>query len=338
MKLSVSNFAALLPPLHPRERMREAINWSRPEITVDVSEFPQLARAWLADKQGTVQRQTLIGYAEKLNYFFEFIHVSGLNECSRQDFEQFAIWLQGRPKQSDPSAPLGWNTRNDALRRLRSFLKWAFVEGYLSRNFSDWVPAASGSQPVRPSPPLDAVARMMAVEEGPAYPLRAKAIVALLFGVGLRRIEVHRLDVRDVRMPIAGQAHLEAVGKSGKRRLAAFDDAVAFHLARYLETRNFPSDGPLFVSKYGSRLSTQGVWRDYKSLAVAADVFEQLNGTHDGRRSFITFWRRYQNGAHTDDLLRRQVGHSSMDMTNQYSLQDIDEVGKSFVSPLSGVT
>lgn len=322
---------------HPRPKMKETINWSRPEIYFDVSEMPRLIEVWLAEKARTVETNTATGYREKISYFVEYIQRYDLGECSKTDIEDYALWLTQRPKQSDPSQPLGWNTRNDAHRRLRSFLRWAFREGYLSRNFADWVPPATGSRPIRAIPSLDAVSRMMSPDLTVPLPERCRAVVALLFGVGLRRVEIHRLNIPDIKVPLDGQAHLAIIGKAKKERLAAFDDVVSHHMNAYLEIRGYPTEGPLFVCRYGRRLSLQGVYNSYRYLAKAAGVFEQLGGTHDGRRMFITNWRRYQQGVHSDDLLRRQVGHSSVDMTSHYSLQDIDEVGRSFVSPLSAV-
>ncbi|MEM7133687.1 MAG: tyrosine-type recombinase/integrase [Chloroflexota bacterium] len=323
-------------PTSKRERMIESVRWDRPEQLIDVSEFSRLIDAWLDDKSRTVVEKTLLGYREKIMYFLEYLNAFELRECSRSDIEEFARWLSRRPSQHDPYRALGWNTRNDVHRRLRALFRWAFREGYLERSYADWVPAAYGAKPARAAPSLSVIEAMMdpKLHDKVVYPERSRAVVALLFGVGLRRIEVHRLNVDDIKMPLGGQPHLRIIGKAQVERLAAFDNVVGYHLERYLEKRGYPTSGPLFMSSHGTRLSLQGVYRAYRALAKQAGVFDELNGTHDGRRMFITHWRRYQQGVNSDDLLRRQVGHSSTDMTNHYSLQDVEAIGESFISPL----
>jgi len=142
---------------------------------------------------------------------------------------------------------------------------------------------------------------------------RDAAMLALLYGCGLRRAEAAALDTGDVR-----EDGLHVRGKGGRVRVVPVPPVYARLVQSYLDSLDTP--GPLLRSVdrdtgalRPSRLSVDGV---HKALAARVRATGIVRATpHDLRRSYIT------------DLLNRQVdvltvaglaGHARIDTTRKY--------------------
>lgn len=90
----------------------------------------------------------------------------------------------------------------------------------------------------------------------PWYTARDTALVWLLLESGLRRAELAAANVEDVDL----KAHTIAVvrGKNGKARIAVFGDDTAGALWRWTK-RLGRKDGPLFISRFDTRITLSGV-------------------------------------------------------------------------------
>jgi integrase len=171
-----------------------------------------------------------------------------------------------------------------------------------------------------------------------AHPARDKAIIAVMMGMGLRRLEVANLNVEDVVIEAdhSGYAHIHGkrtkANKTGERD-AAFDAATGRILVAYLDQSDVQS-GPLFRNPQGERLSTQGVYRATKSLIRAAGIESEVQACHDLRRAFATYSARHRRGTDNADRRRRQLGHSKFSQTAEYELLDVEDLRVDFISPL----
>jgi site-specific recombinase XerD len=115
---------------------------------------------------------------------------------------------------------------------------------------------------------------------------RDAAIIALLYGCGLRRAELVALDFGDY---IGGK--LRVIGKGNKERWAYLANGAARAMGDYLTVRG-DAPGPLFWAGRrgghlvpGDRLTTQAVFVILRSRAKAAGVAEL--SPHDMRRTFV---------------------------------------------------
>jgi site-specific recombinase XerD len=122
--------------------------------------------------------------------------------------------------------------------------------------------------------------------------VRDAAMLALLYGCGLRRAELVSLDLADYDPGSGdGQAALKVQGKRNKARLAPVVGGAADALADWLAVRG-TSAGPLFVrirkgdQIQDSRLSTQAVYH-ILSRRVQEAALAQGCSPHDMRRTFI---------------------------------------------------
>lgn len=172
-------------------------------------------------------------------------------------------------------------------------------------------PAGRGLEPGE----VSALFRAARADSLPSRGARDAALLACLFGAGLRAGEAVALDLGDVDLD-AEALHVRR-GKGRKMRVVPLAMNGAAALAAWIHIRG-DADGALLASidrrgNVGGRLSTRAVQRIVLRLAAAAGV--EPFSPHDARRSYI--------GAYLDagvDLatVQQLAGHSSPMTTARY--------------------
>lgn len=149
---------------------------------------------------------------------------------------------------------------------------------------------------------------------------RDAALLALVFGCGLRRAEVVTLDVSDYRPPAGDEETAELIvrGKGRKERRLYLGNGARDAVQDWLNVRG-AEPGPLLcpVRKDGQitlrRMTDQAVY-------LALDRRREQAGVapfspHDGRRSFISaLWDAGVDGA----TIQALAGHASVTTTAKY--------------------
>lgn len=149
---------------------------------------------------------------------------------------------------------------------------------------------------------------------------RDAALLALLYGSGLRRAEVVALDLEDYdRRAVGGSGALTVRGKGNKQRLAYLAAGAQAALDDWLELRG-DAPGPLFWPIHRSgrlgpprRLSAQAVLYLVRRRADSADV--SSFSPHDLRRSFIS--DLLDSGVDLSTV-QQLAGHSQVQTTARY--------------------
>ena len=223
-----------------------------------------------------------------------------------------------RSKLAERYAP---STANKMLSALRGVLKAAWRLGQIEANEyqkSVDISAVIGeSLPAGRSLALGELVSLLEVcgrDKGPLG-MRDSAIVALLYGCGLRRAELVTLDVADYD---AGGGTLKVRGKRNKQRLVPVVGGAQAALDDWLTTRG-KEEGPLFVSsRKGGRLQRERLTTHalYKMLLVRA---QQANvehfSPHDFRRTFVG--DLLDRGADIATV-QKLAGHSNVTTTARY--------------------
>jgi site-specific recombinase XerD len=234
---------------------------------------------------------------------------------------------------------LSWHSRNDVLRRLREMFHWATSRDYTERDYAEWIPKADGGPPKRRAVPITSLIKLLSAAGNSTHAARDRCMLAMMMGMGLRRIEVVNLNVEDVVIEADSSGYAHVTGKRTKanktgERDAAFDAATGKVIAAYLDASDATS-GPLFRNAQGHRLSAMGVYRSTKALIEEAGLEDEVQACHDLRRAFTTYAARHRKGTDAADRLRRQLGHASYSQTAEYALLDVEDLRVDFISPLA---
>lgn len=287
--------------------------------TLRAEQLDRLIAAYLADRRGKIQPTTVKGYRFKLKPFLTWWQSIGPSR-------QWLLSANDLPAYEQHLQTLGWgySSRHDAIKRLRQLFRWAQQTGRIPIDFSVYVPKARGSAPVRSPLTLDDLQALLHACWRMSFPLRNRAIVAVLAGTGLRREEAASLQIEGVQLLADGAGYLApTVTKNDKARLVAFDADTGAYLRQWLSLLDYEV-GPLFPSrKRGKALSPDGLYKVVLDAATLAGVNVE---THDLRRLFATTWTKVLPGAGYGKLLQIQLGHASYATTALYTLQQVDEV------------
>jgi integrase/recombinase XerD len=168
---------------------------------------------------------------------------------------------------------------------------------------------------------------------------RDVALLAVLYGAGLRRDEASKLDVADYR-----RGELRVRGKGNKERLAPIGNDAARAVERWIEMRgdSKSSDGEralfLTINKAGrigrARLSGNAIfWKVSRKLAKRASI--GTTSPHALRRSFITAILELGEDLST---AAKAAGHASVTTTARYDRRDGKRVAEAvgrIVVPIS---
>lgn len=311
-----------VPTLHARD-----LNWL-------IGEYLNWCRTQLENKK------TVTDYATKLAWWIKWWEQEGPQQnwmLSQGDFERFEVWLRSvisnRTKRK-----LAWHSRNDVIRRLREMFHWAYNKRYIKQDYADWVPAADGGPPKRRAADMMSLMRLVAAAGLAANAPRDRAIIAMMLGMGLRRVEIVNLNVGDVVIEADFSGYARVIGKSTRAndsgaRDAAFDEATGRIIAAHLDNVDY-TKGALFRTSKGTRMGGQAVYRATKRLIREAGVEDDIQACHDLRRAFATYVARNRKGTDGADRLRRQLGHTSFSQTAEYALLDVEDLRVDFISPM----
>ena len=141
---------------------------------------------------------------------------------------------------------------------------------------------------------------------------RDKAILETLYSAGLRIHELVQLNDDD--MDVLGEV-VRVRGKGKKERLAALGGPAIETLQKYLELRARNTRGPLFVNKFGGRMTARSMQRMLKKYLIAAGLDPSLT-PHKLRHSFAT--HMLDAGADLRSV-QELLGHANLSTTQIYT-------------------
>ncbi|MET3412495.1 tyrosine recombinase XerC [Methylobacterium sp. 1030] len=210
------------------------------------------------------------------------------------------------------------------LAGLRSFARFLEREGFGTVSALGGVrsPKVPRRLP-RPLPVSSAVAltdtAIRAGEEREPWVLaRDAAVLALLYGAGLRISEALGLTRRDA--PLPGVDQVTVLGKGGKQRMVPILPVVAQAVADYVAAcpLPLPPEGPLFLGARGGPLSPRIIQYTVARARGALGLPESAT-PHALRHSFATHLLARQGELRA---IQELLGHASLSTTQLYTQVD----------------
>jgi site-specific recombinase XerD len=210
----------------------------------------------------------------------------------------------------------GASAVNRAAVVLRSFYRAIVAMGYLdaAANPLANLPKIKGAPRKLPvSLSSEEVERLLVGPgTGTIVGLRDRAILALLYGTGIRATECARLRVRHVSLD---DLSIKVNGKGGHDRVVPLNERVASALRVYVAARGpVPVGAPFFVSRFGRALSRGAVYDRVRTWGRKVRL-KQVLSPHRLRHTFATHLVRAGVGIVT---IRDLLGHRQITSTQIY--------------------
>jgi len=158
-----------------------------------------------------------------------------------------------------------------------------------------------------------------------AKTLQEKAILSCAYGCGLRRNEIHHLNIGDINLK--QQTLLVRVAKGGKSRTIPLSNKMSSHLSKYLKYHrnhfalNDKEASALFVGKNGNRMTGDVLNRRVKRIirkTANKELLAKNITLHCLRHSIAV--HLMDNGA-SIEFVQSYLGHSDIDTTHLYAIR-----------------
>ena len=235
-------------------------------------------------------------------------------ETTRQRFRDYLAELKARGM-----VPASITRRTSTVH---GFYKYLLQEGATERDLLYGI--ALPKRPKRLPKVLDpAVLATLLAAPDPATPqgLRDRAMLEMLYGGGLRISELVSLNMGQVDL---GGGSAIVHGKGAKERVVLFGEPAMLALEAYLETGRSllwtagklrSNDDPMFLNRFGKRLTARSVQSLIKRHALAAGIAAEVH-PHLLRHSFAT---HLLDGGADLRIVQDLLGHSSANTTQIYT-------------------
>ena len=247
------------------------------------------------------------------------------DQVSRSKLESYQRWLYRYRKPN--GKPLGNSTQRARLGSLKLFFAWLCKQRHLEAN-----PASELELP-RPEKrlPVEALERgqIEAVLSVPDISdplgLRDRAMLELFYSTGIRRTELARLELGDLKQERC-LLHVR-LGKGRKDRMVPVGSRAMCWLERYLnEVRplllNRPEERALFLSGYGEGFNVQVLGRIVGKYIQKAGI-GRTGGPHLFRHTCAT--HMLEGGADIR-YIQQLLGHEKLETTAIYTEVSITQL------------
>ncbi len=263
-------------------------------------------------------------YLADLSSYLAYCRKEGLSlrDMDRQLLRGYVAHLATAGR-TDGKAPAGY-ARVSVVRKLtalRTFYKFLVQEGWFA---TTPVPSAR-SFPIKIEKPLpsflgknEAVRLLAAPDDSSPLGLRDKAILEVLYACGVRLAEIEGMNVDDV---YPERHEILVRGKGDKERWTLFGEPAAAALKNYLQdgrphlTAGSARVNPLFVNRYGNRLSRRSIEKVVRGYAARAGLKAGIH-PHTLRHSFAS---HMLEGDADLRVIQELLGHSNVSTTQIYT-------------------
>ena len=258
-------------------------------------------------------KNTIFAYRADLNLYLDFIDQRGivaLSKATKNDVVEFMLFQKAKG-----ISPVSISRRLAAIRMFHRFLA---RERVLKSDPTTLIDSPKLWKKIPDTLSLNEVEALISQpdarnEQG----VRDKAILETLYATGMRVSELSNLKSNNVNLDIG---FLRCIGKGNKERIIPLGKKSIHSINRYLEfsrphfLKQKTSD-LLFISRSGTKLSRQSIWKLVKRYALKAKIKKSIK-VHTLRHSFAT--HLLQRGADLRSV-QEMLGHSNISTTQIYT-------------------
>jgi len=256
---------------------------------------------------------TLKAYRNDLQQFLGWLDACGTQALAAVDLKVLSGFLEHLRNRN-----LASTTIARRLVAVKMFFRFLVLEGELTESTVDLLSSPKLWQylPTVLSP--EAVDRLLAAPTTEdSYPLRDRAILAVLYATGCRASEVAGLMLQDVNLD---EGYCRCLGKGNKERIVSLNPVARAALEAYLQHERPRLVGSrdcdtLFVTRSGRPLNRIVVWHLVKKYAARCGISSKVS-PHTLRHSFAT--HMLAGGAEIR-ALQELLGHASIRTTQIYT-------------------
>lgn len=296
--------------------------------------------------------QTIDNFTMVLNAFAEWLksthNVLYVDELTIKLLRGYVAYLQKRP--SMRGYPLSDATVHHYALVVSVFCHWLEKEEIIVKPITTRFQLPKMEQKEIPALTYEDFERLLeACEYGDkrkprllkALTSRNKAIVSVLFDAGIRRGELAGLRLGDVDRDLrllyvkrkGNKWQQVPISQQGFKPLHEYITKHRPYLAALGSGMGSKKTDPVFISYKGEALTGRAVGRLFETLRKRAGIDDKPVRSHQGRRFMATT----QLAAGRSPLdVQRQMGHSTLTMTNRYASLTVEHIKKSheMYSPL----
>lgn len=204
------------------------------------------------------------------------------------------------------------------LASLRSFYRFGQRQGWVDANPATALRNPRKGRKLPHFLTTDEIGKLLAAPDDQPLGLRDRAILETLYSAGLRVSEAVGLNDGDVNLR---EAIVRVRGKGRRERLAPLGSYAIEAINQWKQVRQLAPkaptgpDAPLFVNRFGTRLSTRSVGRMLEKYLHLADL-DGRTSPHTLRHSFAT--HLLDRGADIRSV-QELLGHKSLVTTQIYT-------------------
>lgn len=258
---------------------------------------------------------TIRAYSGDLYEFIQFLSEKGLDPNDHNSIRSFISNIFRKLKKSSLSRKVS---------SIKSFYRFMKKRGYIPKDPSQLIRNPKPEKVLPKFFTVDEVFHFLdSIEARGLLGKRNKALFELIYSSGVRAQELLSLNVEDISLE---GMWARVRGKGGKERIVPFGEKARIALLDYLEERKrvmpYSRSDPLFVNRFGSRLSYRGLNSLMRRLKYLTGIQKDLS-LHGFRHSFAT--HMLNEGADLR-IIQELLGHSKLSTTQKYTHVSLDRI------------
>ena len=247
------------------------------------------------EKEKKASENTLLAYSRDISAFENYLEKRkiGIEDATETDVMEYILKLgkEGRSRA----------TTNRKLASLRAAYAFLMKKGTVKSDPTSGIKTPRAERKDLEYLDMSEIERLLAAPDNSIKGKRDKAILEVLYGTGLRVMELIELNYGDLNFQLG---FIQCSGEHGKPRIVPIGSYAKDSLAEYIrdsrsallksEDNKEDAERPLFLNYMGERFTRQGLWKLICSYARKVGLEGKLT-PHTLRTSFAV--HMLQNGA-----------------------------------------